>query len=1331
MSLHSTSCKSLAERFRAKTSRGRQRTEDRRSAKRLMRPSLFFFDPLEPRLLFSAAPVIELASQPPLENPLIATNTAPTVVTPAAASPATVTGTTTHLSVTASDDGGAGNLSYDWSVLSKPAGAMGPTFSVNGNNSASGTTATFYLAGNYQFEVTITDSGGLSTTSVVSVAVSQTLSSIAIAPPATMTTSSTQQLTATALDQFGSAMVAQPGLTWSASSGSFTGNGLYHSTSSAGAPTVTASGGGISGQATLSVVKSPAALASPNTVNGTTTTLTAVGMNSGLLYTFSWSVTAKPSGAKTPTFSDSSSTTTTVTFYQAGTYTFEAQSALLGLLSSSATIAVTVNQTLTSISVTPASPSIVENASQQFAATGSDQFGKAMTTQPAFQWAVTSGGGNFSGAAGNYVAPGAPTTATVAAISGSVWGSATVTVVNAVPTVATPAQATPNPVTGASTDLSALGADDGGESNLTYTWSAISKPSGAQNPSFSLNSSNAAKDTAATFSAAGTYKLQATITDSGGLSTTSSVTVLVYQTLTSISVSPASASVVTSATKQFTATGLDQFGQSMTVQPAFNWSATSGASVDATGLYTAPGSPGPDTVIATSGSISGSADIAIVNIGTAVASPSPVTGTTTNLSVLGGATSGVTYTWSIFSEPLGTTDPTFSVNGSSAAQTTTATFSVAGNYTFQVAIDTGTVSYQTVAVTVLQTLASIAVTPGTANLNENMPQGFSALGYDQFGNVMSSQPAFAWVVSAGGGAIDGNGLYTAAGSGGSGSATVTASSGSVSGDASITVTNAAPSVATIAAATPSPVTGTSTQLSVLGADDGGESNLIYTWSVTGTSAPVSFSTNGSNVSKNVTATFTAAGTYQLLATIEDAEGAATTSSVIVQVVPTFTSVAVTPANSSLERAASEPFSATALDQFGVALASQPGFTWSTLGSVGAIDSSGDYSAPDAGIGYATVIAASGSLSGSATVALDDELSATVPGAQNTVPNTSVVFADSDAISISDGDAATQSVPLSLTLAATDGVISLSGSGSGTATITLSGSLASINSSLQGLTFTPTAGFSGAASLSVTINETGIGRTSPSSTIPINVRLAAANPEPSGGATSGTGTSSNSGGNSGIATILNQPSPTTGGGTATQSSSSGGTYSNIFSEAPIIASPAPTPTPAPVAPPANSGPQHSNDGSPAKSAPEAHAAAPTNQPPTQTVPDVRVETVPDQVFKFLAPQSAMFSNLDTVKSQLASQKPFKVAAGSATIVSFGASAAYLIWLLRGGSLLSSLLSIFPAWKSMDPLPVLESFENSRKRKKERSERDAESLESLVDRSNRNAREVKRITDENAA
>ena len=52
----------------------------------------------------------------------------------------------------------------------------------NGSNAAKNTTATFSKAGNYTFQVTITDPGGLTATSSVSVTVNQTLTSVAVKP---------------------------------------------------------------------------------------------------------------------------------------------------------------------------------------------------------------------------------------------------------------------------------------------------------------------------------------------------------------------------------------------------------------------------------------------------------------------------------------------------------------------------------------------------------------------------------------------------------------------------------------------------------------------------------------------------------------------------------------------------------------------------------------------------------------------------------------------------------------------------------------------------------------------------------------------------------------------------------------------------------------------------------------------------------------------------------------------------------------------------------------------------------------------------------------------
>ena len=188
---------------------------------------------------------------------------------------------------------------------------------------------------------------------------------------------------------------------------------------------------------------------------------------------------------------------------------------------------------------------------------------------------------------------------------------------NQAPTIATPASANPNPVTGTTTALSVLGADDAGEANLTYRWATTGTPPASV--TFSANGSNAAKNTTATFAKAGSYTFQATVTGAGGLTATSSVSVTVNQTFTSIVVSPTSATVNTSATQQFTATARDQFAASLTTQPTFTWNVTGGGTIDANGLFTAGTTAGgPYTVTATSGGISGTASVTVSSTPTTV-----------------------------------------------------------------------------------------------------------------------------------------------------------------------------------------------------------------------------------------------------------------------------------------------------------------------------------------------------------------------------------------------------------------------------------------------------------------------------------------------------------------------------------------------------------------------------------------------------------------------------------------------------------------------------------------------------------------------------------------
>jgi hypothetical protein len=367
---------------------------------------------------------------------------------------------------------------------------------------------------------------------------------------------------------------------------------------------------------------------------------------------------------------------------------------------------------------------------------------------------------------------------------------------NAAPTIATAASASPNPVTGKTATLSVLGADDGGEANLTYTWATTGTPPAAV--TFSANGTNAAKASTATFTKAGSYSFQVTVKDQGNLTVTSSLTVTVNQTLTSIAVSPASATVAVSATQPFTASAQDQFASALTSQPSFTWSVTGGGTISSSGLFTAGTSAGgPFTVSAASGSVSGTASVSVVaanappTIATpASANPSPVMGKTATLSVLGaddGGEANLTYTWATTGTPPAAV--TFSANGTNAAKTSTATFTKAGSYAFQVtAKDQGNLTVtSSVTVTVNQTLTSIVVSPASATVATSATQQFTASARDQFATALTAQPAFTWSVT-GGGTISSSGLFTAGTSAG-GPFTVSAASGGVSGTGTVTVSS--------------------------------------------------------------------------------------------------------------------------------------------------------------------------------------------------------------------------------------------------------------------------------------------------------------------------------------------------------------------------------------------------------------------------------------------------------------------------------------------------------------------------------------------------------------
>jgi hypothetical protein len=76
-----------------------------------------------------------------------------------------------------------------------------------------------------------------------------------------------------------------------------------------------------------------------------------------------------------------------------------------------------------------------------------------------------------------------------------------------------------------------------------------------------------------------------------------------------------------------------------------------------------------------------------------------------------------------------------------------------------------------------------------------------------------------------------------------------------------------------------------------------------------------------------------------------------------------------------------------------------------------------------------------------------------------------------------------------------------------------------------------------------------------------------------------------------------------------------------------------------------------------------------------------------------------------------QHYYKTVIGSAIAVSTGLSVGYVVWLIRGGMLLSSMLFSMPAWQLADPLPLLAG-------RRDNDEEDEETLETMIRDSGKN-------------
>jgi Cadherin-like/Bacterial cadherin-like domain len=122
------------------------------------------------------------------------------------------------------------------------------------------------------------------------------------------------------------------------------------------------------------------------------------------------------------------------------------------------------------------------------------------------------------------------------------------------------------------------------------------------------------------------------------------------------------------------------------------------------------------------------------------------------------------------------------------------------------------------------------------------------------------------------------------------------------------------------------------------------------------------------------------------------------------------------------------------------------------------------------------------------------------------------------------------------------------------------------------------------------------------------------------------------------------------------------------------------------------------------------------PPPPAAPVAFINNIADTA---TAASSPIIRQLDEMHKQVTGeQHTIRLVAGSATVVSLGLSVLYILWTIRAGYLLAGLLSSMPAWTFVDPLPILDHFDDALRRK--RRDEDGESLETLVNRQTTNGK-----------
>lgn len=638
--------------------------------------------------------------------------------------------------------------------------------------------------------------------------------------------------------------------------------------------------------------------------------------------------------------------------------------------------------TLQSISVTPAAPSVVVPATQQFTATGSYSDGSSKNLTASVTWSSSDSSKATIAAGGLATSVAATTTpVTITATSGGISGSTTLTVQPKLVSLAvTPASVTIAATT--QTSFTAMGTySDGSVQNVTstVTWSS-------SDATVATISNGVSTQGTATGVAAGTVTITATSSAISGSITGTATLKVTSATLVSIAVTPAGMSIPLGVQQQFTATGTFSDSTTQNITGTVTWasSASTIASITVSGLATGL-KLGSTNINATAGAVSGTTSLTVnaANLASLAVTPGNVTvaaNTSQQFTAIGTFNDG------------GTKNLTGSVTWASsvpAVATIGVGNGVAKALTSGTTMISATISSTTTTVTLTvstATVTSISVTPSGRTIapGTKLPLTATAAFSDSTSQVVtpdatwsSDNTSFATV----------NTVGVATGIG-AGAANISAALGGQTGSATLKVSSA---TLTLLAITPSSAVlapaSTLNYQAVGTYSDGSTQNItnVVTWT--------SLAPSVAKISASGVATGQSAGTTTIMAALGSVSN---TSNVVVEA-SALQSIVVTPATTTIPAQVGSQYTATGHFADGMTQDLTSSVTWtSSSPSVATISNSAGSSGLAVGVapGSSNITAAFAGVVGTATLNVNSAMLSSIivtPGSATIPSNGSQQF----------------------------------------------------------------------------------------------------------------------------------------------------------------------------------------------------------------------------------------------------------------------------------------------------------------------------------------------------